>query len=100
MKPVWERLFMVEWEKVLADAARDGSIRELHLRKLPLLKTTTNWKKVELIGRIDHQMKYSYYKGGLVKLNGRLYFVQEKTIDALREFMDWKFPRRIVVIPE
>lgn len=91
---------MVEWEKVLSDAAKDGSIKELYLRKLPLLKTTTNWKKVELVGSIDHQMKYTYYKGGLVKLNGRLYFVQQKTIDALREFMDWKFPKRIVVIVE
>jgi uncharacterized protein YlzI (FlbEa/FlbD family) len=44
-------------------------------------------------------MKHTYYKGGLVKLNGSLYFVQEKTIEALREFMDWKFPTRINVIP-
>ena len=91
---------MIEWEKTLVDAAKDGKIRELHLRKLPLLKTTTNWKKVELVGWIDYQMKYTYYKGGLVKLNGRLYFVQEKTIQALQEFMEWKFPRRINVIPE
>ena len=91
---------MIEWERTLADAARDGKIRELHLRKLPLLTNTTNWRKVELVGSVDYQMKHVYYKGGLVKLNGSLYFVQEKTIQALREFMDWKFPRRISVIPE
>ena len=91
---------MVEWERALADSANDGKIRELHLRKLPLLKTTTNWRKVELVGWVDFHMKHTYYKGGLVKLNGNLYFVQEKTIEALREFMDWKFPRRINVIPE
>ena len=88
----------MEWERILADSVRDGQIRELYLRKLPMLKTTTNWKKVELVGWIDHQMKYTHYKGGLVKLNDKLYFVQEKTIRALQEFMDWNFPRKIKVI--
>lgn len=88
----------MEWEKILADSVQNGQIKELYLRKLPVLKTTTNWKKVELIGWIDHQMKYTYYKGGLVKLNNKLYFVQDKTIQALQEFMNWNFPKKIKVI--
>jgi len=87
----------MEWEVILADAVKDGQIKELHLKKLPVLKTTGNWRAVELIGWIDHQMKYTHYKGGLVKLNNKLYFVQDKTIQALREYMDWKFPTRILV---
>jgi hypothetical protein len=90
----------MQWEKLLSEAVKDGQIRELYLRKLPLLRTTTNWKKVELIGWIDHQMKYTHYKGGLVKLNDQLYFVQDKTINALQQYMDWTFPRRIIVIKE
>jgi hypothetical protein len=62
------------------------------------LKTTDNWKKVELVGWVDHQMKYTHYKGGLVKLNGKLYFVQDKTIKALQEFMNWNFPTKIKVV--
>ena len=50
----------MEWEKILADSVRDGVIKELHLRKLPVLKAVDNWKKVELVGWIDHQMKYTY----------------------------------------
>ena len=90
----------MEWEKILADSVKDGVIKELHLRKLPVLKTVDNWKKVELVGWIDHQMKYTHYKGGLVKLNGRLYFVQDKTIRALQEFMSWNFPSKIKVISD
>lgn len=90
----------MEWEKILADSVKDGVIKELHLRKLPVLKTVDNWKKVELVGWIDHQMKYTYYKGGLVKLNGKLYFVQDKTIRALQEFMSWNFPSKIKVISD
>lgn len=91
---------MIEWERVLADSAKGGTIRELYLRKLPVLKTVANWKKVELIGWIEHQTKYAFYKGGLVKINDKLFYVQDKTIQALQEFMSWKFPRRIHVIPE
>ncbi len=90
----------MEWERILADAVKDGQIKELYLRKLPVLKTTTNWKKVELVGWIDHQMKYTHYKGGLIRLNSKLYFVQDKTIQALQQWMDWNFPRKIVVMKD
>ncbi len=88
----------MEWERLLTDSVKNGQIKELHLRKLPLLKTTTNWKKVELVGWIEHQLKYTFYKGGLVKQNNKLYFVQDSTIKALQEFMNWDFPQKIQVI--
>jgi len=90
----------MEWERILSDSVKDGKIRELHLRKLPLLKTTTNWKRVELIGWIDFQMKYTHYKGCLAKLNDKLYFVRESTIKALSEFIDFKVSKKIQVIPD
>jgi hypothetical protein len=90
----------MEWEKILADSVVNGTIKELHLRKLPFLKTVDNWKKVELIGSVDYQMKYTYYKGGLVKLNGKLFFVQDKILQALQGFMKLDFPVKIVVIKD
>ena len=90
----------MEWEKILSDSVKDGKIRELHLRKLPMLKTTTNWNRVELIGWIDHQMKYTHYKGCLARLNDKLYFVRENTIKALSEFIDFKVSKKIQVIPD
>mgnify|MGYP000870017522 FL=1 len=90
----------MEWEKILADSVVDGKIRELHLKKIPVLKTCNNWRDVEPIGWIDHKMKFSYYKGGLVKLRGSIYFVPEKTINALSEFINWKFPRHIDVVSD
>ena len=88
----------MEWESVLTDAVKDGQIKELHLSKIPILKTTDNWRKVVLLGWVDHQMKHSYYKGGLVKVNNKIFFVKEKTINALREYMEWDFPTKIKVI--
>lgn len=88
----------MEWQSLLSDAVKDGNIRELHLGKLPVLKTTNNWRLVKPIGWVDHQMKHSHYRGGLVKLNDKLYFVQEGTIKAIEEFISFSFPKRINVI--
>jgi hypothetical protein len=90
----------MEWQKYLADAVVDGKIKELYLKKIPVLKTCNNWRDVEPVGWVDHQMKYSHYKGALVKLNGRIYFVPEKVINALSEFIKWKLSRRIEVVLE
>lgn len=87
----------MEWEYILADAVKDGKIRELYLSKLPVLKTTSNWKKVELVGWVDHQLKYTHYRGALVRLNEKLYFVREATVNALQEFLKWKAKNKIEV---
>ena len=88
----------MEWQKILADAVQDGKIKELHLKKIPVLKTCDNWREVEPIGWIDHPMKLTHYKGALVKLRGNIYFVTEKTINALSEYINWKISQRINVI--
>ena len=87
----------MEWEKLLTDSVVDGRIKELHLKKIPVLKTCNNWKEVEAVGWVDHQMKYTHYKGALVKLGGKIYFVPEKVINALSEYINWKFPLQIEV---
>ena len=40
----------MEWQKILADSVQDGKIKELHLKKIPVLKTCDNWREVEPIG--------------------------------------------------
>lgn len=90
----------MDWDNVLKDSVKDGKIRALYLGKIPVLKTCDNWKIVEPIGWIDHQMKFTYYKGGIVKLYGKLYFVPEKVVAALNPYINIKFPHRIEVIDE
>ncbi len=90
----------MEWDNILKDAVHEGKIRELYLKKIPVLKTCDNWKIVEPIGWIDHQMQLSHYKGGLVRLNGKIFFVTDRTINALSEYIDFKFSQMIEVINE
>jgi hypothetical protein len=90
----------MEWESILSDAVQNNQIRELHLRKLPVLKTTTNWKKVEILGWVDHQLKYTHYRGALVKLNEKLFFVKESTLKALQTYVSFKAKNKISVVKD
>jgi hypothetical protein len=75
-----------------------GVMWEGHLKALPLLKNCENWMKVKPIGRVDHKLKYSHYKGAIVSYGGKLYFLTEATIDALSPYISWKFPGKIRII--
>ena len=87
----------MEWERILKDSVKDGSIRELHLRKVPVLKTCENWGDVHEIGLINHQTKYAHYKGVLVKYGERLFYVSEERMQALAPYRQWKAKNHIKV---
>ncbi len=90
----------MEWDSILEKVVQEGEIRELYLKKIPVLKTCDDWKKVEPIGWIEHKTNLAYYKGVLVKLKGRMYFVSDKTIDALSEYISFKFKNKIRVVAD
>lgn len=87
----------MEWEKVLREAVKDGAIKELHLRKVPSLKTCEDWTKVSELGLVDHKTKYALYRGGLVKYGDRLFFVSQERLDAVSPFRKWDFKTKIKV---
>lgn len=87
----------MEWERVLRDSVKEGTIRELHLRHVPVLKTCENWNDVVEIGLIDHRTKYAHYKGILVKYGERLFYVPEARMQALAPYRPWKTKVRLKV---
>jgi hypothetical protein len=80
----------MQWEKILKDCVTDNSIRELHLRHIPVLKTCEDWNQVHEVGLIDHHTKYAHYKGILVKYGERIFYVPEARMQALAPFRSWK----------
>ncbi len=87
----------MEWERILRDSVKEGTIRELHLRKVPELKTCENWNDVKEIGLVDHRTKYAHYKGILVKYGDRLFYVREERMQAVAPFRKWNAKGRIKV---
>ena len=78
------------WEKMLCDSVKDGAIRKTHLRKIPVLKNCDNWKNVNVLGSVSCETKSVHFKGVMVRLNGNIYFVKEKTWVAVSGFLDVK----------
>ncbi len=89
----------MELDTIISDIKK-GKIKEIQLKKLPLLKTVTNWQEVEYLGWVDYQMKYSYYDGAIVKADNKLFYVQEKTVSALQAFITWNSGKKIQVVAD
>ncbi len=87
----------IQWSHVLRDCIKDNSVRELHLRKIPVLKNCKNWKDVKEIGGIDHKTKYAHYKGLLVRYANEIYYLSEEKMQALEPFRSWDRRTNITV---
>ena len=90
----------MQWEKILSDSVEDGKIREVHLSKIPTLKTCENWDRVKPLGLVNHRTKHAHYKGGLILYNEKIYYISDQKIDSLSQWIKWKFPMTLEVIIE
>ena len=88
----------MNWEHVLRDAIKDGEIRELHLRNLPVLKNCQNWNEVKELASVDHKTKYAHYNGLLVRHASSLYYLPQERVEALKPFRSWEYKNKIKVI--
>ena len=85
-------------EEALRNAVNDNKIKATHLKHLPQLKTCDAWSQVTFLGRVSFKFKYSNYEGGLVKLNGKLYYINQKQIQAVSTFVKWNTAHYIEVV--
>lgn len=90
----------MEWDRILKDCVNDGQLRELHLKKIPSLKTCDDWNRVEEVGLVDFKTKHAHYKGGIVKYGERIFYVNEARLEAVSSYRKWNFKRKLKVVPE
>ena len=86
--------------EILAFVLKRYTIPESALKKVPSLKNCDNWKLVHPLGLVDHKTKMAYYRGALVELDGKLYFISKEMIAVLHQDRKWQFPRVIQVIKD
>jgi len=91
---------MLEWESILRNVRRLGTVRHIELRKIPQLKTCNNWQAVEFLGRVRHTLPHAVYDGGLVLLDDRIYYINAKQIEVVSHFARFRNLGRIIsVVP-
>ena len=87
-----------KYEELLRNSIIDNKIKANHLKHIPKLKTCDRWQDVIFLGRVNYKFKHSTYDGGLVKLNGKIYYINSKQIQSLVGFTKWNTSNIINVI--
>jgi hypothetical protein len=77
------------WEEILRNCVTDNTIKALYLEHIPKLVDCNDWKNAIFLGRVRHKFKLTEVDGGLVKSNGKLYFINAKQIIALARVCKW-----------
>jgi hypothetical protein len=91
---------MPKWQDLLRNSVSKESIRASTLRRIPQMKDCPFWDRAVFLGRISHRVKVANYDGGLVKYDGRIYYVNRSQIEALQGFVHWDLKKNIAVMDD
>ena len=90
----------MKWQDFLRNSVNDDTIKASSLRRIPQLKACPRWDKAVFLGTLSHRVAFATYDGGLVKYDGRIYYVSRSQIEALHSFVRWNQRKRITVIDD
>lgn len=91
---------MTKWQDLLRDTVQKETIKASNLRHIPQLKSCPFWDRAVFLGTISYRTKVANYDGGLVKYDGRIYYVNRSQIEALQAFVRWNRRKTISVIQD
>ncbi len=87
-----------KWQELLKNSVKGDSIKASNLRKIPHLKNCAYWDLAEFVGRVSYRPPLGTYEGGLVRYNGRLYYVSRAQIQALSRYVRWNLRKVVTVL--
>jgi hypothetical protein len=91
---------MPKWQDVLKNSVSKETIKASNLRKIPHIKACPYWDRAVFLGRIVYKTPVANYDGGIVKYDGRVYYVNRSQIEALQSFVKWNLKKQITVIED
>jgi hypothetical protein len=91
---------MLRWQDLLRHSVKNETIKASTLRKIPQLKVCPYWDRAIFLGRLSFRVQFANYDGGLVKYDGRIYYVNLSQIEALSSFVHWDLKKHIAVIED
>jgi hypothetical protein len=87
----------MQWKDPMVHSKQGESIAAGDLRAIPQLKDCPHWDRAVFLGTVSHQVPFASYEGGLVKYDGKIYYVNMSQIEALRSFVRWNLKKHITV---
>ncbi|MGA2977570.1 MAG: hypothetical protein ABSF77_19880 [Spirochaetia bacterium] len=91
---------MQKWQDLLRNSVSKETIKASNLRKIPQLKACPYWDRAIFLGRLSYKTQVANYDGGLVKYDGRIYYVNRSQIEALQTYVRWDLRKHIAVIED
>ena len=91
---------MAKWQDLLRNSVSKESIKAGNLRRIPQLKACPFWDRAVFLGRVVHKTQVANYDGGLVKYDGRIYYVNRSQIEALQAFVHWDLKKNVTVMED
>jgi hypothetical protein len=91
---------MPKWQDILKNSVSKETIKASNLRRIPQLKACPYWDRAVFLGRIQYKTRVANYDGGIVKYDGRIYYVNRSQIEALQKFVKWDTRTAISVIED
>ena len=88
------------WQDILRNAVSKETINASNLRRIPHLTDCPFWDRAVFLGRISYRMRVANYDGGLVRYDGRIYYVNWSQIESLRKYVRWNLRKTIRVIED
>lgn len=88
------------WDEILKNSVVDNQIQSTHLEHMPKMSDCPSWQNAEFLGRVKHSFKYTTFDGGLVRWNGKIYYINSRQLMALSGIYKWNTGNMIRVIPD
>ena len=73
--PRYNSSAMPKWQDVLKNSVSKETIKASNLRRIPQLKACPFWDRAIFMGKISYKSPVANYDGGIVKYDGRIYYV-------------------------
>lgn len=90
----------MKWQDVLRNSVKGDTIKAGALRKIPHLRSCPMWDHAVFLGRVSYDIKVANYDGGLVKYEGRIYYVNKAQIETLSNWVRWDLKKEITVLED
>jgi hypothetical protein len=89
---------MIKWQEYLNHSIKNGTLKAAELRRIPVLRSCPYWDRAEYLATVYYKAPFCIFDGGLVRYDGRLYYVTKAQIRALAPWVKWNLDKTVAII--
>ena len=84
----------------IKEVKNTGKISSKLLAHIQKLKDCENWGQAVFLGQINYALKFSKLDGGLIEVNGNMYYINSAQLQFIAKEWKWNTSKNIIVTEE